>query len=226
LSKKKIKIGIIQRGKYGKRAEKRLRKAGFIVISYEIPEKIPVLIDDIEDISIPPSIFDVDILLSYALHPDINAAIIEKAEKLKPWIIIPGGAKAGSRIQLRKLAKKKNVNLILEDICCSTPKIDDPRVKEFFENFGSPEFEVIVRNGVVKDVIVKRETLCGSARFIAEKLKGTKLEEASTKAGFLAQINPCWASRGMDGKIHVSASLHKKAMEKAINKAMDSKGKF
>jgi hypothetical protein len=51
---------------------------------------------------------------------------------------------------------------------------------------------------------------------MAEKLIGTKVEDAPAKAGLLIQQYPCRAVRGQLGGIHDSAELHKKAMERAL----------
>ncbi|MEM4645668.1 MAG: DUF166 family protein, partial [Archaeoglobaceae archaeon] len=61
---------------------------------------------------------------------------------------------------------------------------------------------------------------CGASYFVAEKLKGIRIEEAPEKAGYYAQIFPCTASRGPGGGIHKAGNAHKKAMEKAIVKAL------
>ncbi len=214
-----ISVGLIKRGKYGRRAEKILENAGFNVISYELPESLPELIDDPDSVDIPGEILRADIILSYALHPDINLMLVEKVEK--GTIVIPGGSKSGSRAQLMSIAREKGIKLIMEEVCCSTPKIKDEKLQAFFENFGHPEFEVSIRDGRIESVEVKRETLCGSALFIAEKLKNVNAEEAGRKAGYLAQIHPCWASRGIKGNIHLAGEIHKSAIEKAIKKSKE-----
>jgi len=213
----KISVGLIKRGKYGTRAEKILKNAGFQVNSFELPDILPEMIEDPDFIRIPEKIFESDIILSYALHPDINLFLLEKMSH--GTMVIPGGARSGSRAQLNSIAKEKGIKLIMEEVCCSTPKMKDEKLRVFFENFGHPEFEIDIRDGRIASIKVKRETLCGSATYIAEKLKNTDIDDAGKRAGYLAQIHPCWASRGIGGNIHLAAEIHKTAIEKAIKKS-------
>ncbi len=218
-----MKVAVILRKKYGKRAADQISKK-FQVSSYRIPDELPEIIDDPEEIMLPDEIFDADIILSYALHPDVNYEIIRRAEgKNVRAVILPGGAKSGSRAQLKELGKKHGIRVIWEDVCCATPYIDDEAVSEFFAEFGLPEFDVIVEDGEIKDVRVKRAAICGSTYFVAESLKGLSIDDAPAKAGYFTQIYPCFASRGIDGKIHQAANIHKRQVEKAIDRA---KGKY
>ena len=113
------------------------------------------------------------------------------------------------------------MKVIWEDVCCATPYIQDEDISEFFAEFGLPEFDVIVEDGRIKDVKVKRAAICGSTYFVAESIKGMDVSEAPTKAGYFTQIYPCFASRGIDGKIHQAANIHKKQVERAIQRAKE-----
>lgn len=213
-----MKVGVILRKKYGKRAVEQISKK-FEVVTFKLPDELPELIDEPEEIFIPDEIFESDIILSYALHPDVNYEIIRRAEGKVKAVILPGGAKSGSRNQLKELGEKHGVKIIWEDVCCATPYIDDPEISEFFEEFGLPEFDIEVENGMVKDIRVKRSAICGSSYFVAEKIKGLSINEAPTKAGYFTQIYPCFASRGIEGKIHRAAHIHKRQVERAIEKS-------
>ena len=220
-SNKNLKIGILLRGKYGRRAMEMIAKR-FSVISYELPANLPPVIDEPEEIveAIPDEVLSADILLSYALHPDINLEIIRlAAEKGGRLVILPGGSKSGSRVQIKEAAERHGIRVLWEDICCATPYIEDEDIREFIEAYGMPEFEVEIENGVIRDVRVTRGAICGSSFFVAEKLRGVSVEEAPSKAGYFTQIYPCYASRGLDGKIHRAANVHKRAIEKAIARA-------
>lgn len=210
-----MRVGVVLRGKYGKRAVKEISEF-FEVYTYELPQNLPEIIDEPEELHFPEELFKCDVIVSYALHPDVNYEIIRRAAGKVKYVLLPGGAKSGSKKQLEELGKKYGVNVLVENICCATPKIDDPDVKEFFEKFGMPEFEIEVEDGIIKSVKVKRSSICGSSKFVAEKLVGMRVDEAPTKAGYLTQIYPCFASRGIDGKIHRAAHIHKRQVEKAL----------
>ncbi len=216
-----MKVAVILRKKYGKRAVELISKK-FQVVTYRIPDELPEIIDEPEEIELPDEIFDADIILSYALHPDVNHELVRRAEGKKvKAIILPGGAKSGSRAQLKELGEKYGVKVMWEDVCCATPYIQDEDISEFFAEFGLPEFEVVVENGKIMDVKVKRAAICGSTYFVAENLKGMSIDEAPTKAGYFTQIYPCFATRGIDGKIHQAANIHKRQIEKAIERAKE-----
>jgi len=201
-----MKVGVISRGHHGEQTAKEVKKY-FDVVVHELPEKIPEILENVE---IPEEILESEMIISYAGHPDINMELIKKAKGI---VFITG--KGGSRSQLKQLADNYNTELILADICCNSPVVE----AEFFEHFGRPCFEVSIDGDVLKDVKVVRNAFCGASNFVAEKLKGVRIEEAPSKAGYFTQIYPCLASRGIEGKIHLAAKIHKSAIEKAIQKA-------
>jgi len=205
-----MKIGIIQRGHHGEKSAEEISKH-FEVSVFKIPEKIPEIL---EDVFIPEEILKSDIVISYAGHADINLELIKRA---KGKIFITG--KGGSKAQLLQEAKKHGRVVIIEDICCTAKNFDE----EFSRFFGRPEFEVELDEdgNTIKKVKVIRSAFCGASYFVAEKLGGVEIEYAPQKAGYYAQIYPCLASRGIDGKIHLAAKIHKKAIEKAIKKRME-----
>ena len=215
-----MKLGVVARK--GKRREDiRMFSQFFDVRVYEIPEELPELIDEPEKFLRLPEDFDVDMIVSFAAHPDINLELIKQAaERGIGLIIVSGGAKGGAFRQLREEGEKRGVRVVWEEICCATPKVDDERYAEFFEHFGSPELEVEVEDGKIRDVKVKRAAFCGATYYVAEKIKGLSVEEAPTKAGYYTQIFPCLASRGHEGGIHKAARAHKRAVEKAIEKVL------
>jgi len=161
-----MKVGIVIRGKYGRRALKEISQH-FDVFTFELPPDLPEIIDEPEELHFPEELFETDLIVSYALHPDVNYEIIRRAAGKVKYVLLPGGAKSGSKRQLEALGEELGVKVLVEDICCATPKIDDPDVKEFFEKFGMPEFEIRVEDGVIKEVRVKRSSICGASKFVA-----------------------------------------------------------
>jgi hypothetical protein len=208
-------VGVILRDKYGKRAAEQISKLSkhFDVQTFELPAKLPVLIEDASSYLKGFSL-DVDVLISYALHPDINLELIKMVAGRVKMVIIPGGARSGSRAQLKKIAEKYGVKVLLEEICCTSES-------NLLGYFGKPEFEVEIEGGRIKEVKVLRAAICGSSYFVAENLKGVSINDAPARAGYLTQIYPCYAS-SMDG-IHSSARVHRGAIEKAIKAFRENK---
>ncbi|MDI9646813.1 MAG: DUF166 family protein [Archaeoglobales archaeon] len=211
-----MKIGVVIRKGKGRRAVELFSKF-FEVQSFELPDHLPELIEDPESFLKIPEFFKPDILISYANHPDINLALLKKASEIGVKMVIFSGPNAGSQFQLKSKGEELGVRVLVEEICCATPKMDE--FKEFFEKFGAPEVEVKVENGIVRDVKVIRSSFCGATYFVAEKIKGCSIADAGRAAGYYTQIFPCFAHRGLEGGIHKAARAHKRAIEKAIEKA-------
>lgn len=214
-----MRIGVIKRSHHGEQTAKEAEKY-FDVVVFEIPETVPEILEDpdfesefcFEDfIDFPEGLLSSDLIISYAGHPEINMELIKKA---KGTVFITG--KGGSRSQLKKLANRYGTKLVLADICCNSPEVDD----KFFKIFGRPSFEVRIENGTIEDVKVIRGAFCGASNFVAENINGMRIEDAPSKAGYYTQVFPCLASRGINGKIHLAAKIHKDAVDKAIKKAL------
>ncbi|WP_202320023.1 DUF166 domain-containing protein [Archaeoglobus neptunius] len=211
-----MKLGVVVR-KGQRKDDIKMFSRFFDLAVYEIPADLPELIEEPEKVIKLPDYFDVNMIVSYAAHPDVNLELIRQAaERGIGLIVFSGGARGGAYRQLKEEGERRGVRVVWEEICCATPKIDDQKYAEFFEHFGSPEMEIVAENGIIKDVKVKRSAFCGATYFVAEKIKGLSVEEAPTKAGYFTQIFPCLAPRGLEGGIHKAARAHKRAVERAI----------
>jgi hypothetical protein len=121
------------------------------------------------------------------------------------------------------------------DIVCVTPKplcsltesdfgvrrrhrltYDDPLISEFAHYFGQPSLKLTVDpdSRIITSAEVKRDAVCGCARFAADGLVGISADEAEEKAGLLHHHYPCLASMGIDPDfgdtlMHVSGNVLK-----------------
>jgi len=212
-----MQVGVVVRKGKNRRAIELFSKF-FEVKVYEIQRDLPALVENPKDYLNLPNDFKPDLIVSYLLHPDLNLELIRQAsERGVKLVVISGGAKGGSYKQLRDEGEKVGVRILWDEICCAIPKLEG---YPFFELFGGPEFEIEIENRIIKDVKVKRSSFCGSTYYVAEKIKGLRMEEAPSKAGYYTQIFPCVASRGLTGGIHKAARAHKRAVEKAIERAL------
>jgi hypothetical protein len=216
-------IGVITRGKYGKRLiDTILGKTDLGVISAEVPEYLPEFIDDpdefLEALHMDEKVFHAEILVTYSLHPDLTPALARLAGRHGVRsLIVPGGPSKAPVQELEQIAQEYGMYIEVEDICCTLSA--NPAICEFTDKLSRPLLDIITHEGKVDQVQVIRGAPCGSTWHMAEALKGTPIEEAPAKAGLLIQQYPCRAVRGNQGGIHESAQLHKDAVAKAIEKA-------
>lgn len=214
-------IGVITRGKYGKRLiETIVSRTELDVVSASVPERLPGFIDEpdefLENLGLDDPVFRCDILITYSLHPDLTVAIAHRAGKEGVRsLIVPGGAAKAPVIELEQIAQEYGMYVEIEEICCTLS--DNPAIAEFTSKLARPELEIGTCDGRISSVRVLRGAPCGSTWYMAEKLVGTKVDEAPSKAGLLIQQYPCRAVRGILGGIHRSADIHKETVEKAIS---------
>ena len=220
-------IGVITRGKYGKRLiETILQKTDLKVISAEIPALLPDFIDEPEDflegLHLNTDVFNTEILVTYSLHPDITPQIARMAgKKGVKALIVPGGASKAPVKELEQISQEYGIYIEVDDICCNLSS--NPAISDFTDKLSSPMLEVTINEDKVEQVKVIRGAPCGSTWHMADGLKGVSLKDAPAKAGLLIQQYPCRAVRGNKGGIHESAKLHKDAVSKAIEQAIRKK---
>ncbi len=215
-------VSVIQRGKYGKRLTKTMSTiTPFTIKTAEVPEVLPDLIEDagqIVDELEKRDIFNCDLLITYSLHPDVTSTIVDLAAMSGvKAIIIPAAAFRCDVMHDRRIAKKYNIDLRIDDVCCSIGPGESKVINEFTAYIGKPELDITTENGLIKDVKVLRCAPCGSTLYGAEEIIGLKEEEAPSAIGLAIQHYPCRAVRGTKDGIHTSARIHKEAVEKALD---------
>jgi hypothetical protein len=73
---------------------------------------------------------------------------------------------------------------------------ESPVISEFARYFGQPDIRLTVDEATrtITEAEVRRDAVCGCARFVAEKLVGLSADEAEEKAGLFHHHFPCLAS--------------------------------
>jgi len=218
-----ISIGIVTRGKYGRRLIWNVEQnLDFRVSSVELPESIPDFIEDpqefIASLNLNKKVLASDLVIAYTLHPDITPEIIRLAgESGARAVIIAGGmSRAGGREELAGLSLKYEMHIEVHNICCEMEKCGNTVVDEFASCFGRPQVKITTKDGLISKVDVLRSAPCGSTQHMAKGLVGSGVKDAPARAGLLVQQYPCRAQRGIRGGIHKAAEIHKKTVEKAL----------
>jgi len=228
-----ISIGVVTRGKYGRRLIENIESnSDFNVSSIELPESLPDFIEDpkefIKCLNPDKKVLSSDLVIAYTLHPDLTPEMVRLAgENGARGIIIAGGmSRAGGRQELDELSGKYNMHIEVHEICCEIGECRDKVVDMFASFFGMPEVNINLKNGIVSKVDVIRSAPCGSTHHMAKGLIGKSIEDAPAYAGLLVQQYPCRAVRGTRGGIHKAAQLHKKAVEKALREINNERNRI
>lgn len=206
--------------------------ANWVITQWRAPVFFPLVIDYPEDF-IPKELPPADLILSFAEHKSVAELI--------PDIAKMTGAKAvvaaidnenclprGLARQLRSWLEQMNVACATPKPLCSLTETDfgvtrrerlkhnSTYIAEFARYFGKPEFSITVnpKSRTITAVEVKRDTVCGCARYVAQKLVGVSAEEAEFEAGMAHHHFPCLASMGIDidfndTLLHVSGNIMK-----------------
>ncbi len=167
-----LSIGIITRGKYGRRLLDTItRRTEFTVSSADIPPTLPDFIDDpapfVDNLDLDPEVLSSDLLITYSLNPDITPEIVKRAASAGvKAVIIPGGwAGAGDPEEMKEISAQYGTRILVEDICCDIggdTDPTDPTINEFASVLGRPRLEVQVGDGKISDVKVLCGAPCGS----------------------------------------------------------------
>ncbi len=225
-----ISIGVITRGKYGRRLIENIKiksNSYLRVSSAEIPELLPDFIeaprDFVADLNLDKSVLSSNLIIAYILHPDLTPEIIRIAGECgASAVIIAGGISgAGGHSELLDLSNRYNMKIKVHEICCDLERCGNKTVDEFASCFGRPEVRITTKGDTISNVEVVRGAPCGSTWHMAEALAGTGIKDAPARAGLLVQQYPCRALRGTRGGIHKAAELHKKALETALEGIKD-----
>jgi hypothetical protein len=225
-----ISIGVVTRGKYGRRIIENMEKNSDLHISsFELSESLPDFIEDPQEFIaalIPDKkVLSSDLVIAYALHPDLAPEIIRLAGKsgARAVIIAGGMSRAGGEGELTSLSLKYDMRIEVHEICCEIEKCGNAVVDEFASCYGKPQVKIITKDGLISKVEVLRGAPCGSTQHMAKGLVGSSVKDAPARAGLLVQQYPCRAQRGIRGGIHKAAELHKITVEKALRDINDER---
>ncbi len=225
-----ITIGVITRGKYGRRLVENIKDhPDFKVSSIELPGSLPDFIEEpgdfISSLDLDKSVFTCELIIAYTLHPDLTPEIVRLAgENSARAVIIAGGiSRSGGHSELKNLSEKYKLHVEVHEICCDMEKCGNSVLDKFASCFGKPQVKITTKNGLISNVEVIRGSPCGSTSHMARYLTGTTIRDAPSRAGLLVQQYPCRAVRGIRGGIHKAAELHKKAVETALREVKDER---
>jgi hypothetical protein len=235
-----LRILAVTQGLWGERIAENIKAQAppdWEVTAWAAPRVLPPVIDYPEEY-LPETFAPADLVLALGdvsglaqLIPDIAQmcsakaviAAIDRNASLPPGLVK----------QLERWLTDINVAVAFPKPFCSlsprqynrTPLVRENTnsiIARFAEFFGKPEFEITVENGKIESVEVQRDTACGCARYVAERLVGEKVDETIEAAGLLHHHFPCLADMNKDEHyhdtlMHVSGNLLKDSIRDSLN---------
>jgi hypothetical protein len=230
-----MRILAIINGDYGSRHVANITKYAppdWQINTWKAPNLFPLVIDYPEDF-LPSELPPTELILSFAEHKGVAELIPDIAKMTGAKAVI---AAVDSEAWLpRGLARQLRGWLEKMDVACATPKPlcsltetdfgvtrrqrlnhNSPLIAEFARYFGQPEFAIVVdpQSQKIISVEVRRDAVCGCARFAAQRLVGVSADEAEFEAGMSHHHFPCLASMGKDidfgdTLMHISGNIMK-----------------
>lgn len=237
-----LKILAVISGAYGERHVANLRAHSpdhWSIETWRAPAIFPLVIDYPEDF-LPSTFPQVDLILSFGEHKGVAELLPDIAQMSGAQAVI--AAVDNENWLPRGLARQLRGWLEKIGVACATPKPlcsltekdyliarrqrlahNSELIAEFAQYFGQPELTLTVdpEERVITKAEVRRDAVCGCARFVAQSLVGLTADEAEEKAGLLHHHFPCWASMGKDPDfddtlMHISGNLLKDSVNDQV----------
>ncbi|MEM2107026.1 MAG: DUF166 family protein [Candidatus Bathyarchaeia archaeon] len=202
VTNRKLSICALIQGFYGHRIVSNIKgklPEGWNLEVCEFPNKLPDPVEDPK--SVIPKLPRCDLILSLGEHPTVAAILPEIAEAtMASSVICPVDNHDWVPSGLIRQVSERLVELGVaytfpKPLCSLQDNVNNDCIRLFAERFGKPKLLITLRNEVISRVDVLRSSPCGATYFIAERLVGLRVNEASSRAGLLTQLYPCLASK-------------------------------
>jgi hypothetical protein len=238
-----MRILAIISGEYGIRHVNNLRQHGpadWQIETWRAPAVLPPVIDYPEDY-LPQALPPADLILSFAEHKGVAELLPEIAQMTGARAVLAAidheaWLPRGLARQLRGWLERMGVACATPKPLCSLTEEDfgvtrrermaytSSLITEFARHFGRPELEITVdpHTRAITAAEVRRDAVCGCARYVAANLVGVSADEAEEKAGLLHHHFPCLASMvkekdfNMDTLMHASGALLKENVGRQV----------
>jgi len=229
-----VRILAVVQGEYGRRIAENVRRYAppdWHVVIWNAPAtpSLDEVMDDPEAF-VPPGLPPADLIMALGQMPATAVLLPELAQAVGAQAVIAPIDReewlpSGLARQVAGWLKDASVAAVFPKPFCSltefsynlrsyTRPYDHPLIAAFAQRFGRPELRLHMGadGKTIESVEVLRDSACGCARFVAEHLAGTHVDEAEQRAGMLHHHYPCLASMGIDPDfndtlMHVSGDI-------------------
>ncbi|MGD8837689.1 MAG: DUF166 family (seleno)protein DfsP [Desulfobacteraceae bacterium] len=172
-----------------------------------IDEALPPVIDD-GDPYLPDPV-GADLVLDHLKHPDLSYFLAVKCRKLNIPVVASG-------------KKPPLEEALTPRTCCALTQ--HRGLGSYGQQYGQPEYRVVVENGLISAVETLRGAPCGATWDAAQRIIGLSVEKARIRVGletqFFCVADPSsWDPITGKSPVHIAADLHKAALAAALKKA-------
>ncbi len=205
-----LRITVFQQNGRGESKVQGIRRFGqdnFDITLLTIDQTLPPVVDDTSEYL--PETIEADLVLDFLIHPDLSHDLSLLCRKLGIPVVASG--------------KKTTVDgTHTPPVCCALAR--HAELEPYSRWFGAPEFDVMVKEGRIEAVTVRRGAPCGATWEAARRMQGCNLEDAPVRMGLDTQFyctadpsnwDPIWGR----SPVHLAADLHSAALKAAIRKA-------
>lgn len=233
---KSFRVLVVYQGYYGERILNHLRSAApphWSIESRRLETMLPEIIDDPSEY-LPRDLTEADLVVFLSeegsapqLIPDIVKAA--RARGVIAPVDNSSWMPQGQITQIRRLLDTWGVAYAFPRPFCSLEEHTSLVIMEFIKVFGKPSITITSDDGkTVTNVTVHRGSPCGCTEYVADNIKGEKLDEIVERAGLLHHHYPCLASMDReedlgDTLMHVSGLITKQCVEAEVKKYIKKK---
>jgi hypothetical protein len=208
-------VAVFQQNGSGERKIAGVRAYGADIIALEIisiDESLPLVLDDARRYL--PEKIEADLALDYLTHQDLSCDLVEICVANGIPIVSSGKKRVGRRV-------------MTPPTCCGLPRQDC--LGPYGERFGAPEFEVVIKDGLIAEVVVLRGAPCGATWEAARRMIGVTVADAARKIGldtqFFCSANPAgWDPIHGKSPVHFAGRVHNHALQMALEKIQGISG--
>lgn len=172
-----------------------------------VDDDLPPVIDDGDPYL--PDPLGADLVLDHLKHPDLSHFLAEKCRRLKIPVVASG-------------KKPPLAEALTPRTCCALTQ--QKGLGPYGQQYGQPEYRVVVEKGLIKAVETLRGAPCGATWDAAQRIIGLPVEDAKVRVGletqFFCVADPSsWDPITGKSPVHIAADLHKAALVTALKKA-------
>lgn len=174
------------------------------IISIDVP--LPPVLDDAK--AYLPEKIEADLVLDYLFHQDLSSDLVEICSENGIPLVSSGKKMFGRHV-------------MTPPTCCGLPRQECLGL--YGERFGAPEFEVVVKDGLIAEMVVLRGAPCGATWEAARRMVGVTVADAVRKIGldtqFFCSANPAgWDPIHGKSPVHFAGRVHSHALQMALEK--------